>query len=252
MPQEHPESLTRARWWLILIVPLGFVMVAIGCLAAVRHLRHRRLVSALTGAVNCDDADAAAALLSQGIEANSSEGASALSLAAGRGRVEVMKVLLDYGADPNARGVEGDTPLICAATSGEPEAVRMLLEAGADVNAENMHGHTALSWADWASHQGDREGIIKLLKDAGGRPGDNPLPIVAPWFAESGGTTKWVLIGVTVAISACIVTFVAVLLNRRKRGPGQPPRNTDAAEQQWSSDDSPPNNPAPDRATADD
>jgi ankyrin repeat protein len=46
---------------------------------------------------------------------------------------ELVRELLDRGADPNVTLVDGDvTPLLCAALIDDTDAVRMLLEAGAD------------------------------------------------------------------------------------------------------------------------
>src|SRR5690606_13425139 len=55
---------------------------------------------------------------------------------------------------------EGERPLMLAARAGDLEAVRLLLEAGADVNArEQWGGQTALMWAT-AQKQGE---VMKFL-----------------------------------------------------------------------------------------
>ena len=58
-------------------------------------------------------------------------------------RVEVARLLLDAGADVNARDKEGNTALILACDN--PEQVLLLLQAGADPNVRNHEGETALS-----------------------------------------------------------------------------------------------------------
>jgi ankyrin repeat protein len=55
-----------------------------------------------------------------------------LGRAAGAGDVAAMTVLLDHGADPNARGAHGLTPLATAARNGRVEAIELLLAHGAD------------------------------------------------------------------------------------------------------------------------
>jgi ankyrin repeat protein len=62
---------------------------------------------------------------------------------------EVVSLLLQNGADVNAKDVTGRTALISAATGFGPnlEVVFLLLENGADVNAKNNDGKTALECA---------------------------------------------------------------------------------------------------------
>ena len=55
--------------------------------------------------------------------------------AARNGRVESIRALLELGADINARKNDDATLLHEAAAGGSVEAIRMLLELGADVNA---------------------------------------------------------------------------------------------------------------------
>ena len=61
------------------------------------------------------------------------------------GSVELMAVLLEYGADVNAVAhADGATPLHYAVHFKEPDAVTLLLEHGAAVNVRNAQGDTAL------------------------------------------------------------------------------------------------------------
>ena len=66
------------------------------------------------------------------------------------GSLEVVKMLIESGADVNARYDEGwkFTPLMFAAEMGDVEIVRLLLESGADVNAKDLYEVTALMWAE--------------------------------------------------------------------------------------------------------
>ena len=60
----------------------------------------------------------------------------------------MARVLLDGGADPRARLGTGESVLMTAARTGNVEIVRLLLAAGADPNvAEAYRGQTALMWA---------------------------------------------------------------------------------------------------------
>ena len=80
----------------------------------------------------------------------------------------LVKMLLDAGADPNARSASGGTPLHTAGFTGNVTVVRMLLEAGGDANATDGKGFTPL---DHAREKGHSEAAA-LLHDAvmGKRP----------------------------------------------------------------------------------
>ena len=72
--------------------------------------------------------------LAAGADANaaaSRKGWKPLMAAAKSGDPDVMRMLLDAGADHEARYPNGKTPLYCAAEWGRLGAVRVLLEAGA-------------------------------------------------------------------------------------------------------------------------
>ena len=71
-----------------------------------------------------------------------------LSSAASGGHGDVARLLLDAGADPNARQASGWTPLHSAAHNGDLEMVELLLARGADATATNDDGATVLSMAE--------------------------------------------------------------------------------------------------------
>ena len=91
-----------------------------------------------------------------------------------------VRLVLERGANPNARGARGITPLMMAAAAPEPDPVilRMLLDKGAELNARDEAGRTAL---DWALLQGDTP-AAQALRKAGGiamAPPPPPPPAVA-------------------------------------------------------------------------
>lgn len=84
-------------------------------------------------------------------------------------RPAIPKLLLDAGAEVNARDVREMTPLMLAVSSEtqSPEAVRFLLARGAAVNATSQNGETALDWALKFSNPR----VLALLNQAGAKPG---------------------------------------------------------------------------------
>ena len=61
------------------------------------------------------------------------------------GKFDIVKVLLEAGANVNLEDNEGETPIYTAAWSEHLETVKLLIESGANVNHENNKGETVLS-----------------------------------------------------------------------------------------------------------
>lgn len=77
--------------------------------------------------------------------------------------LEVVEALLAAGAELEARQQDGFTPLMGAAAGGVQELVERLLEAGADRTARNDHGKTAMDFAREHRHT-----HLEALLDGGG------------------------------------------------------------------------------------
>lgn len=72
---------------------------------------------------------------------------TALVLAASYGRTETVQLLIENGANVNAREIDGKTALMMAASHGHTETAKLLIENGADINTKDEDGNTTLMWA---------------------------------------------------------------------------------------------------------
>ena len=102
------------------------------------------------------------ALSADTMEARDSRGATPLMHAAAFGSIDAMKMLLDAGADVNAKNNFGATALLWCARDGEK--ARMLIEHGADVNVRSKQGRTPLMLASMREGGAD---IVALLLSKG-------------------------------------------------------------------------------------
>ncbi|XP_069753251.1 protein phosphatase 1 regulatory subunit 12A-like isoform X2 [Narcine bancroftii] len=84
-------------------------------------------------------------------------GASALHVAAAKGYLEVMKLLIQAGFDVNSRDNDGWTPLHAASHWGKEEVCRLLVENLCNMDAVNKVGQTAFDVAD--------ESLFELLEE---------------------------------------------------------------------------------------
>jgi hypothetical protein len=89
----------------------------------------------LVRAVAGDALDVAAALLALGVSADALDGRP-VAIAARSGYVEMLRLLLDAGADPNRVGPQSQSPLAFAVMHRHDEAIEVLLAAGADPNGK--------------------------------------------------------------------------------------------------------------------
>ena len=103
------------------------------------------LTVALYSAVAGHHVKVAAFLIDKGADFNAvvpNLGCSAWIYACDRGYLDMMRLLLNRGADLNAVDVKGESPLRAATL--HPEALMMLLDHGADPNCIISNGSTAL------------------------------------------------------------------------------------------------------------
>jgi ankyrin repeat protein len=91
-----------------------------------------------------------------------------LELAVESGESVTLQVLLEYGADANAKSnaQEGNTALHIAVKAGNPAKLGILLDHGADINAINNNGQTALIVGATCSWEKYRQ-VIHILIERG-------------------------------------------------------------------------------------
>jgi len=103
-------------------------------------------------------------LLKRGVDVNirNSEGETALFKAVSAGDSGTVKLLLDYGADPNVPETGfGVTPLMIAARDGRVRIVKLLLDHGADPTIKDTRGFTVLQFVH--PEKGEEQAKIAAL-----------------------------------------------------------------------------------------
>ncbi|XP_057668460.1 ankyrin repeat domain-containing protein 50 [Diorhabda carinulata] len=90
-------------------------------------------------------------------------GQAALHVAARLGQAQVVKVLLEAGANADQADVDGWTPLRAAAWGGHTEVVELLVKHGCSLDSVDAENRTALRAAAWSGH----EEIVKILLQNG-------------------------------------------------------------------------------------
>jgi len=88
---------------------------------------------------------------------HSKTGATALHVAAAKGYMKVMHLLMQAGAHVNDQDMDGWTPMHAAAHWAQREACEQLVEHGADLEIKNCVGQTAFDVAD--------SDVLRLLEE---------------------------------------------------------------------------------------
>ena len=120
------------------------------------------------------------------IEAKNRWGQTPLLIAADWGKTETVERLLNRGANIEAQDNDGWTPLMYAARSGNTETVALLIERGANIEAQDNDGWTPLMYA---ARSGNTETVALLIERGANieaQDNDGWTPLM--YAARSGNT----------------------------------------------------------------
>lgn len=109
------------------------------------------------------DKEQVVTLLDEGMDVDAGSpilGTRALMLAAWNNRIDMVRLLLDRGADVNAQDATGWTALHAAAFAGNTEIMQLLLERGAVRSESRWTSYRPSRWADKEDHRI----ILELMK----------------------------------------------------------------------------------------
>ena len=177
------EARRRRRWRLV----VGVFAVSAAALAAwwfSPGQQQARRNAALFAAAGSGDTNAAKAAIEAVADVNARDGHGMTPLmVAAKGerpnerspdvtdRPDVVRLLLERGADVNATTDEGFSALFWAVRYGHGEVAKVLIEKGADANAKDKGGATLLMWAhtNRSVSPPHYDRVIGLLKEAGAK-----------------------------------------------------------------------------------
>ena len=153
----HTHGLGRLLGRDALVGTIGLLLSVTTYAAATSDSKDKSLEEQLLNS-DLSDAEEIERLLTLGLDVNSKvNGLPIIVAAAGIGQLQVVRILVEGGADVNAqglpqdlsqeeierfreRGLVGITPMVTATLGGRVETVRYLVEAGADTNPVTVMG----------------------------------------------------------------------------------------------------------------
>lgn len=131
---------------------------------AIIDTRDKRGLTSLTIASYRGDKNLVRILLDAGADTGINlDKVSAFTIAVSRGHLDVVHEFIGAGMEVDVRGENGWTALMVAASDGHVSLVRELLTLGAAIDSQSSIGRTALSWA---AIKGQVE-TVKALLEAG-------------------------------------------------------------------------------------
>lgn len=101
-----------------------------------------------------------------------------LSIATMRNNIEMVKKLIELGANINEINQKGHTPLHLASGWGKPEMVEFLLKNGANIKARDYISWTPLMWAAIRGRIENAEILLKYGDDPNSVDLDKNTPLI--------------------------------------------------------------------------
>jgi ankyrin repeat protein len=93
-----------------------------------------------------------------------------LHISSSKGNIDIVRVLLDFGADPNIRDCVHNLPIHLAIISSHVPIVTLLLEANTNIESLDLHGKTVLHLAGsrlrWLLNDDNHKASPKLKREA--------------------------------------------------------------------------------------
>ena len=223
----------------VFLIPVNVAMVIAFVGTSIFERDDRESLTGVWAAARDNDTDALKTHLDQMDdlgELDPTHHLAALNWAAIGGSVDAVGLLLDRGADINARSKDEATALLQAAFMGRDEVVALLIERGAEINPVSMFRHTPMDAAElnwgivqWiagdldvtvnhASFEAGRKKTIELLQEHGGmrkRDLDRTLAKTgrggfAAWYR--GATSAWWFHSPNVLAHLWFLWFLIVLI----------------------------------------
>jgi ankyrin repeat protein len=112
--------------------------------------------------------------------------AAIVEIAGSGAAAQAVMLMLQLGFSTNARNSFGETPLHAAASAGDLETVRLLLEHGADLDARDANyngtplGYAAVTSGERRDTKGEWAATVRVLLEAGADRTGIPIPGMPP------------------------------------------------------------------------